>query len=315
MRLVQRHGRIDRIGSPHDDVYIGCAFPDQQLERLLTIELRVRRKLSQAAATIGVESEVVPEGAVQDVTFTDNTKEIEAIRRGETNLFENAGEDPYAHSGEEYRQILRKGLETRRSLISDLPWAAGSGFINGMQDGHFFCCRIGDRTYLRFVPSDGSDIVTDTLQCLQRIYSTEDTPREITDDLRTGAYNAWERARDSVFDTWQVLTDPANLQPRIRPLFHQLANHLGQYPPSNVSQSDIDRTIDALQAPWSMRIENTLRSTFKTPDVRPHELSNLIYERVIELGLEPFIPPDPVPPIEKEEISLVCWLAVSAERA
>ena len=313
MRLVQRHGRIDRIGSPHDDVYIGCAFPDQQLERLLTLELRVRRKLAQAAATIGVESEVVPEGVVRDVIFTDNAKEIEALRRGETDLFENAGEDPYAHSGEEYRQILRKGLETRRALIRDLPWAAGSGFIKGMQDGHFFCCRIGDRTYLRFVPSDGSDIITDTLQCLRRISCNEDTPGEITDDLRLGVYDAWEQARDSVFDAWQVLTDPANLQPKIRPLFHQLAEHLGQYPPSNVLQSDIDRTIDALQAPWGMRIENGLRATFKTPTVTPYELSTLIYEKVTELGLEPFIPSDPVPPIEKEEVSLVCWLAVSTE--
>jgi hypothetical protein len=28
MRLVQRHGRIDRIGSPHKDVFMMCFFPD-----------------------------------------------------------------------------------------------------------------------------------------------------------------------------------------------------------------------------------------------------------------------------------------------
>jgi superfamily II DNA/RNA helicase len=35
MRLVQRHGRIDRIGSGHAEVFIRCFFPDQQLEALL----------------------------------------------------------------------------------------------------------------------------------------------------------------------------------------------------------------------------------------------------------------------------------------
>ena len=34
MRLVQRHGRIDRIGSPHRTVYLRCVFPDAQLDEL-----------------------------------------------------------------------------------------------------------------------------------------------------------------------------------------------------------------------------------------------------------------------------------------
>ena len=54
MRLVQRHGRIDRIGSKHSDVYMWCFFPDKQLEELLNLEERIRRKLAQAAASIGV---------------------------------------------------------------------------------------------------------------------------------------------------------------------------------------------------------------------------------------------------------------------
>src|SRR4029077_14322032 len=55
MRLVQRHGRIDRIGSPHKDVYIRCFFPDKKLDALLDLETRIRRKLAQAAASVGVE--------------------------------------------------------------------------------------------------------------------------------------------------------------------------------------------------------------------------------------------------------------------
>ena len=40
MRLVQRHGRIDRIGSKHDEVWLRCFFPDRQLDRLLGLEER-----------------------------------------------------------------------------------------------------------------------------------------------------------------------------------------------------------------------------------------------------------------------------------
>ena len=309
MRLVQRHGRIDRIGSPHNDVYIGCVFPDMDLERLLTLEARIRRKLAQAAATIGVESEVIPGSATGEVIFAD----VEALRRGEADLFENAGEDPSAHSGEEYRQELRKGIDTRGDDIRRLPWAAGSGFRSGPQEGHFFCCRVGDRLYLRFIPTDGSQVITNILDCLRHIYCTEDTPRYISDSLQTSVYEAWHQARASVYQEWQDLTDPVNLQPRIRPLFRTLAAHLRQYPPSDVTQDELDRTVEALEAPRDMRIERDLRNTFNSPGVNPYEQSKLIYEKVRELALEPFIPPEPLPPIDEDEVRLICWIAVSTE--
>ena len=54
MRLVQRHGRIDRIGSKHREVFIRCVFPDTRLDELLGLEERLNRKIAQAAASIGV---------------------------------------------------------------------------------------------------------------------------------------------------------------------------------------------------------------------------------------------------------------------
>jgi superfamily II DNA/RNA helicase len=45
MRLVQRHGRIDRIGSDHAEMFVRCYFPDQYLEALLGLEERLQRKL------------------------------------------------------------------------------------------------------------------------------------------------------------------------------------------------------------------------------------------------------------------------------
>ena len=63
MRLIQRHGRVDRIGSPHREVYLRTFFPDRQLDALLNLEQRVRRKLAQAAASVGVEVAPIELGA------------------------------------------------------------------------------------------------------------------------------------------------------------------------------------------------------------------------------------------------------------
>jgi hypothetical protein len=98
----------------------------------------------------------------------------------------------------------------------------------------------------------------------------------------------------------------------IRPLFRNLADHLRKYPPSDVTQDEVDRTVDALEAPWALRIERELRNTFNTPEPDPRKKSKLVYEKVRDLALEPFVPPDPLPPIDEDEVQLVCWLAISA---
>ena len=81
MRLVQRHGRIDRIGSPHEEVFMRCFFPDARLEVLLELEDKIRNKVAQAAATVGLEHEVIPGAATSEQVFAETREEIEKLRR------------------------------------------------------------------------------------------------------------------------------------------------------------------------------------------------------------------------------------------
>lgn len=308
MRLVQRHGRIDRIGSPHLDVYIRCFFPDRRLDALLTLEERIRRKLAQAAASVGVEHEVIPGGATSDRVFTETREEIEALRREDPTIFENGGEDPSAHSGEEYRQELRKGIEQYGDRIKSLPWGTGSGFRGGPAKGHFFCARIGDRVFLRFVPWADGKTIRDTLGCLRLITCREDSPRQLPPELVDCAYTAWEKAQKDIYDEWMFATDPANLQPKVRPALKAAADHLRKHPPAGIVQEDLDRLIEAIEAPWGIRIEKQIREALEsgTETATSAELA----KKVKELGLEPFKPPEPLPPILMEDVALICWMAV-----
>ena len=308
MRLVQRHGRIDRIGSPHRDVYVRCFFPDRRLDALLDLEARIRRKLAQAAASVGVEQEVIPGGATSEVVFTETREEIEKLRHKDPTLFENAGEDPSAHSGEEYRQELRKGIEQYGDRVKKLPWGAGSGFRGGSAKGHFFCARVGDRVYLRFVPWGTGAPVRDTLRCLRMITCREDTARLLPADLAEAAYSAWERAQRDIFEEWMFASDPANLQPRVRPALKAAADHLRKHPPNGLVQEELDRLIEAVEAPWGVRIEKQIREAMES--ATGASASAAIAQKVRELGLEPFRPPEPLPPIDLDDVALVCWLAV-----
>ena len=217
MRLVQRHGRVDRIGSPHRDVYIYCFFPDDHLDSLLLLEEKIRSKISQTAASIGVEGEVIPGAARSEVVFADERAKIERLRREETSLFVNAGEDTSAHSGEEYRQELRKGLEKYGDLIEKLPWGSGSALQGGKVDGHFFCAYVGDRLFMRFIPTGDTPIISETLGCLRLINCPDGAPVATRGFDTEAAYPPWQIARQDIFLEWQRGTDPANLQPKIRP--------------------------------------------------------------------------------------------------
>lgn len=308
MRLVQRHGRIDRIGSPHSDVYVKCFFPDRQLDALLDLESRIRRKLAQAAATVGVEHEVIPGAATSDVVFAETRAEIARLRQEEAALLENAGEDPSAHSGEEYRQELRKGLERYGRQIERLPGGAGSGFRGGPAKGHFFCARVGTRVFLRFVPSDGAKIVRDTLGCLRLIACREDTPYDLAPDLQERAYDAWARARRDIWEEWAFATDPANLQPKVRPALRAAAVYLRRYPPAGMNQEELDALIEAVEAPWGARIERQIREAMAGGD--PVAVSAALAAKIRDLGLQPFRAPEPLPPIQEHEVHLVCWMGV-----
>ncbi len=314
MRLVQRHGRIDRIGSPHKQVYITCVMPARQLEEMLALEDRIRRKLAQAAAAVGLDSEVLPGVEAVGRAFSDDVLEIRRLLDGDATLFELAGEDPHAHSGEEYRQELRRALQSREQELRALPGGAGSGRRRGKTPGHFFCARVDDKVLLRFVPMDPSQAVErDALSCLRTITCDPGTPRDLPNQMRESAYDAWDKARKDILSEWSRAADPASMHPQIRPLFRSAAEHLRRYRPPEMPLDEQRRTIEALEAPRGIRDERALRKIFKPEEHDGENSSRAIAAFVRERGFQPWQPPEPLPPIELEDVTLVVWMAIVAD--
>ncbi|MBC7286457.1 MAG: helicase [Armatimonadetes bacterium] len=316
MRIVQRNGRIDRIGSHHKKVYAHCFFPDRRLDELLELEERIQQKMHQAAASIGVESPPVPGAPVGERTFAETREEIERLRQEQADLLERAGEDVAVYSGEEYRQELRSGLEKYGQQLRALPWGAGSGYrARGKRRGWVFCARVDERVFLRFVPAEeGGEVDGNIFNCLRQITCEEDTARCLSEEMKAGVYEAWRRARGHILEQWMRATDPKNLQPRVPRIFREMAEHLRRYPPLGMSSEAIDEIVDKLEAPWPGRIENAFREFYPPddPDRDPREVSRQIVDCVNRLGLYPYRPPDPWPPIDEDQIHLVCWLAVDS---
>ncbi len=319
MRLVQRHGRVDRIGSPHSKVFLRTFFPDRQLDDLLDLEGRVRSKLAQAAASVGVEDSPIEGGRTGDQAFADSRDEIERLERGDASIFELGGTEGAAQTGEEYRQELRQALTKLGDRIKDLPWRMGSGMVKGDRAGFFFCGQVGleegARVYLRFVPREKkAEVVSELGTCLRLIECTEKTPTHLPPELAAEAFEAWKLAKQSIYDAWSIETDPANLQPRVRPLNRQVAEFVRDHAPGDLDQERLRRCLDAIESPWSRRDENSLRKVWEGSHATKAAKVAAVVDEVERIGAQPFQAPEPLPPIEADEVHLVCWLAIEAAK-
>lgn len=190
--------------------------------------------------------------------------------------------------------------------------------VKGERNGMFFCAAVGERTYLRFVSADDDwrplgdpdGLVRELGTCLRIIECEEDTPIWFPDELRESVYDFWEVAQRDIWENWMHETDPANLQPKVRPLNHRVAEFIRAHPPLGLEEARIERALDILESPWPFREERMLRGWFAEEDEEGTDRSTVLIDKILETGLEPSEPPPVLPPIEPDDVRLVCWLGV-----
>jgi hypothetical protein len=82
--------------------------------------------------------------------------------------------------------------------------------------------------------------------------------------------------------------------------------------PPDEDGRQVNNALDILEAPWPRREEILLRDWFQMDDVAGTDKARLLVARILESGLEPFNQPKLLPPIDLDDIGLVCWMGVIA---
>lgn len=325
MRIVQRHGRIDRIGSKHDYVFLGLFFPAERLDALLELEARLEKKLALADAAVGA-GEVLPgRGPGHEVNLADDqvTDEFEKLL--------DAGGSSASLSGEEYRRRLFGAFNMEpliRTEVMSLPYGSGSGFVNPAVrgNGYIFCVKIGSsaKPWFRYIPTnddwtiryteEGTPIVSsDTLMSL-RVADPEDAvaDRWLPDDVYDKAFDAWGVARNSAYETWKELTDPNAFQPDLPLAFREaytLVLQRGRY----LGRDDQVELANRLRSVPSAKVSRQVRGALNQGRT-DEERINLVTEVLDEAGITAPPAREPLPDIEAHEVRLVTWMAVRGTR-
>ncbi|WP_207204583.1 SNF2-related protein [Sanguibacter massiliensis] len=332
MRLVQRHGRIDRIGSRHAKIHLRSFFPDDHLEELLGLEKRIQVKLKTAGATFGTGHVVASVEAVER-NLTETRAEIERWRLEDAGIVDASA----TASSEEYRRRLERAFKSTdmRRRVTELPWGAGTWLRDdAATPGVVMCVKVADhaRPQLRWVPfvdhhgdatwpgprydlaRIGDEVALDssTLVALQKADpGTSDRRADPVDprpdDLLDAVYRAWDVVQRDVLTEWnrQASTPQEPVVPKqMRDAAELVLRH------GDVLGDATDTLHRRLKQNVENRVVREVRRVVRENATSATATVTALAQLADELRLRVPVRPEPLPEVELEDVRLVAWVAV-----
>lgn len=133
-RMVQRAGRIDRIGSKFDELWIYNMFPDAGLERLLRLVESLSAKISAIDQAGFHDASVLGE-----LVHPQNFNTLRRIREEDGTVIQEEEQSIELVSNESLAHQLKQMLEGgAREIVAELPDGIHSGLVKPNAKGVFF---------------------------------------------------------------------------------------------------------------------------------------------------------------------------------
>ncbi len=311
-RVVQRYGRVIRLKSPHERVYLRTMLPEPgALELMLQLETAIRRKIV-AARPYGMEVDVI-EGDVEEEIRSYAGR----LAAGDSSLLDESdpGSGMHALSAEVLRAELRRAAsEGEIDRAADLPWGVGAAFAQGSEvpstgpPGVFFACRTRqDERYWRYVTATGD--ITPTEATILRRIDPGFAPGVLSPPIDLEA--AWQTAVASILEEHNEAATSGADGASVGSV-QQWARRLLREPQIAASVA-ADEAYDALGVERGAALRQALGAIKRELDgkaIDPVEAVQRIVDVVAFYGLTKIDPPEPIVPITEDDIGVVCWMAV-----
>lgn len=316
MRIVQRHGRVSRIGSPHSRVILDCFYPDTDLEKLLNLGSRLRRKIAQANSAVGVEEAPLPNMQATGHVFADDELDASAtldLYGGGTKLLYQADRGVGGTSGEEFRReleryVLNKPAELRR--INRLPLGAGSGRQAEVAATTYVFCTTVDGKDRFAVVRQGRVVTTNTLESLHAARCHQDERRIVTEEDHLGAYEAWLLARDQIYRDWIPLTDAQAHKLVVPKALREAAEFVRSHADKLSESWSVADLTARIEGAYSRRIEKRFQDLAKE-ELTEEERVQQIEKLVEELDLQEYRESEPLKVIAPDDVEIHAWMVIA----
>lgn len=175
IRMIQRAGRIDRLGTQFERLEIYNCFPQKGLESLLGLVERLQDRIRTIDSTVGLDASVLGEAI-----SSRSLAQLRKLRLGDASVMDELERDNELVSTDEMKFPLMLYLQqVGMDRIRAIPRGIGSGMGKTTPPrpaGVFFAFQAGDRHFWRFYGADG-EVIQDKRRLFRYLQTTPDEPR------------------------------------------------------------------------------------------------------------------------------------------
>jgi hypothetical protein len=172
VRLIQRFGRIDRIGSEHDTIYAYNFLPETELESNLGLREKLSRRIQEIHDTIGEDAAILdPEEHLNEEAFYaiyENRQVLETDDADTDQLVD-------LNEAQEFMRQLREDDPALFERIASLKDGIRCGHARG-RNGTVVVCRAGNYRQLYLADENGEILSRDIEKILNLLRCSPDTP-------------------------------------------------------------------------------------------------------------------------------------------
>lgn len=314
IRLVQRNGRIDRIGSPHETVTIYNMFPEDELEKLLRLVARLMERISQIDETGLLDASVLGE-VVHPRTF--NT--IRRIREEDGAVLDEEEERAELAGPELLLKQLKEVLNREGSeSIANLPLGIHSGRRRAKCDGMFFYFQAprrdgtGQRHFWIYIDAHTGKVIDNRFEIAQMIACQPDEPRFIGGQ---DAFALQEKAIEHLLSTQRErvaqVAAPVSVDPAQQAVCEELKAAIQR---GRVDRSAAKSSIAFLQNPlgrFAIRRLKDAYNQWRRIQGDDASLMNVVAELSRDFGKEKTAGETLADTLTPDELRLVCFEYIS----
>jgi superfamily II DNA or RNA helicase len=224
VRMIQRAGRIDRIGSPFEEIYIYNFYPEKELETLLDLVRTLEHKIQLINQTVGLDASVLGEVINPKVFGIIRNLKDEAQKE---KLLTELEEEQFG-GGERFWQPLKNfGLEKLEEFCQTMPHGIQSGLKRGI-NGVFFYYKYDQDHHLWYLYDLLEEkLLTNKTEILNFIACPPQEPRIIPADVDVFALHAKVREEiQKFFSTGKVLKQVRTMHGRVEKVMVDLRSEL-----------------------------------------------------------------------------------------
>jgi superfamily II DNA or RNA helicase len=264
-RMVQRAGRIDRIGADFDTLWIYNMFPDEGLERLLRLVESLSEKIAAIDATGFLDASILGE-----TVHPRNFNTLKRIRDEDGSVIDEEEQFTELATGEFLMQRLRNLLDGGgKEMLQSLPDGIHSGLRAEGAKGVFFYFQAqpknGEKLHFwEYVDLKNDRVIDNRHSIANLIACNRETPRVVDPEMFARVFELQERAIENVLESSQqqsaLEAAPRTVEAIQQTVVTLLQGYLGH---PDVSRPRVIEAIRFLNQPmWRTQIAD-LRRAYK----------------------------------------------------